>query len=678
MVAGCQSSSSAPSSDAGPGTGAGAVTRALFALTEPADADLFAVPYPNDLRRRPDGTVDLAQLSRGQPVMLQRYLDLVTKGSSGGFSPSGATYFRFTDSIDPKTLPQSPEESLAPGASIAYVCIDKRSVDYGKRIPVRWKLAEGAGKYVGPHALSILPVTGFILEPGTRYAVLLTDALLDVRGKPVQPDRDFRALLADAVSAPIPVAAHQTYQPLREYLKEKGVTGVVSAAVFTTSNPTEAVRRAREVVYRQEPPQGEALGLAAVTTNYLEVQGTYRAPHFQHGQVPFLFLGDGGELRFDADGAPTVARTETLRFSLTVPRGPMPAGGWPVVLYAHGTGGSYRSFIKDQTAERLARVTGPDGEVIARLAVISIDQNLHGPRAPEGTSPELTLVNLQNPVASIFNLAQGGIDDFSLLRLVERLRFASLPWVGAPGAPPPENFDYEVRFDSERIYFMGHSQGGLTGAIFLAHEPRVRGAVLSGAGGGSVLSILHKTQPTSMLPLVGQILREPVDAFHPVLNLLQTALEPGDPNNYGPLLLRRPRPEVGPKHLFLSEGFVDHYTPNETTESLAVAAGAPHVGGVVRSVPGLALRGLPSAQLPVAGNLTVAGRQVTAGLLQYATTPTGPACQNDDGCPEKSYCNAGTCHRDGHYVLFDQSTAARQVATFFATMVRDGVPTLVR
>jgi len=59
----------------------------------------------------------------------------------------------------------------------------------------------------------------------------------------------------------------------------------------------------------------------------------------------------------------------------------------PIVLYAHGTGGSFHSYINDGTATRLAA---------QGLAVISIDQVLHGPRNPNG-NPELDFFNFLNP-----------------------------------------------------------------------------------------------------------------------------------------------------------------------------------------------------------------------------------------------------------------------------------------
>ncbi len=102
------------------------------------------------------------------------------------------------------------------------------------------------------------------------------------------------------------------------------------------------------------------------------------------------YARDGGAIEVDSSGDPVIQRMEALRFAVSVPRGTMPAAGWPIVLYAHGTGGDYRSFIDNETALVLAA---------QGLAVISIDQPLHGTRAPPGSATEDAFFNYQNPIA---------------------------------------------------------------------------------------------------------------------------------------------------------------------------------------------------------------------------------------------------------------------------------------
>ena len=86
-------------------------------------------------------------------------------------------------------------------------------------------------------------------------------------------------------------------------------------------------------------------------------------------------------------GKPIIQNTFDLRFSLTIPVGQtMPQEGWPVVLYAHGTGGDYLSYWRNGTASRYAD---------AGLAVVSIDPSFArrqtGPDARRRSEPFLQL-----------------------------------------------------------------------------------------------------------------------------------------------------------------------------------------------------------------------------------------------------------------------------------------------
>jgi predicted esterase len=660
----------------------GAPTFAVFAVEADVDQDLLALPYPNDLRLREDGTIDLARLGGGQDELLQRYLDLVVRNKTGGFGTNGAVFFRFDNALDLRSLPQTPSESALPSASVFWVNIDPVSSDYGKRIPFFSSFQATESKYHGAHRLALRAVPGFVLLPNTIYAVVITDALVDPNGDSVRPGRDFRALLSDD---DLPIArlsrAYAAYAPLRAYLKAQAITNVVAATVFTTGAPAALVEKVKAVVEAQVPPNANALTLHDTTDLFYELRGTYGAPYFQAGTRPFIQPQDGGEILLDGAGTPKVAFLETLRFALTVPKGKIPAAGWPVVLYAHGTGGSYRSFISDGTAATLARVEDNSGKLIAKLALISIDQNLHEPRAPKGSDPSLTFFNFQNPGAAVDNVLQSGIDDFSLVRLVKALTFKAVAQKASEEGPEPAPFEFAdaVKFDPARIYFMGHSQGSLTGPLFLAYEKDVKAAVLSAAGGGAALTLLQKTKPVDLTGLIELMIGESLDEFHLVLTLLQQMLEPADPNNYARLITRVPPAGLSPKHVFLSEGFVDHYTPPPTTEALAVAFGIPQLYPLPpeTEVLGLQLLGLTQGSLPTAGNVTAAGQSITAGLLQYKAMSLNKTCATDADCGSSNYCASGSCFHDGHYVIRDQASARRHYTSFLATAARDGIPTIL-
>jgi pimeloyl-ACP methyl ester carboxylesterase len=401
-------------------------------------------------------------------------------------------------------------------------------------------------------------------------------------------------------------------------------TDAVTATVFTTQDPVSFMAKLRQVVYTLPEPTASNVTAATGTSSFYEWDGTYDGPIFQDGDAPYVHTG--GQILVDANGMPKLDHMESLRFAVTVPKtGTMPAAGWPIVLYAHGTGGSYRSFINEGVAKTLAD---------QGLAAISIDQVLHGPRDPTGNNPDITFFNFQNPLAARDNVRQGALDDFQLLRLAAKLN------VGGN------------TFDASKIYFFGHSQGGLTGPPFLAAEPRVSGAVLSGAGGLIYIALLEKTEPLDIPGYVQIFVRDdPLDEFNPIINMVQMFIEAGDPANYGPLLIDRPMAGVTPKNIFQTEGFVDHYAPDHGIEAFGVSMGLSLVSPVIQPVTGFGLRDRSTLTAPVMGN----ANGLTGVLLQYN---------------QKS-------GSDGHFVVFDIDAAKRQSAQFLSTLAKTGTATLV-
>src|SRR5262249_32927800 len=116
------------------------------------------------------------------------------------------------------------------------------------------------------------------------------------------------------------------------------------------------------------------------------VQGAYGpVPVFQDGTIPYT--SGGGAIVLDSSGAPTVHSEYDARFALSVPRTPMPTAGYPIVLYAHGTGGDYMTFFMDGTAG----VLGALG-----FAVMGVDQIHHGARNPTMIMPDTLFFNVSN------------------------------------------------------------------------------------------------------------------------------------------------------------------------------------------------------------------------------------------------------------------------------------------
>jgi dienelactone hydrolase len=594
--------------------------------------DIYSMPFPTDFYRS-DAGLDLSLFPRPSPLM-EEYVD--TMGSRlDGWGRNAAMFARFDGELDASSLPATPEDSLADDASVYLVDVDPASPEKGTKWPLRYRFEPKAGEAIGSDWLSALPYPGFPLGEGRTYALVMTNRLRSAGGGDVQPDDDWVAVRDGTATDADLVKLQTADQPLLDWLDESGGDereDVVSAAVFTTQRSTDIYPLLRQRVRSLDPPVVQDITFLGnpemPDADYRFYDAHYLGPNFQTGNVPYL--AQGGEIQLDPDdGLPIVQRTEDLRLSFTIPTGEMPANGWPIVIYAHGTGGSYHSYVNDGTARRLAKVG---------MAAISIDQVLNAVRNPGG-DPDVAFFNFQNPLAARDNAVQGAADDFTVARIVEALDYTD-PDAG------------EIKFDPTKIYFFGHSQGGLTGPPFVAFEPDIQGAVLSGAGAVLYLGMLYKTEPVDISQLLSAVFRdEPLDEFNNQLALLQTWIERADPVNYGPLLVREPAEGMVPRPIFQSEGLIDSYAPPQTIEAFATAIGEDLVAPVLQDVEGIHLRGRTTLDAPTSDNLD----GTTAVLLQYDQA-------------------AGS---DGHFVVFDIPAAQKQSIDFLATLNDTGTATVV-
>ena len=287
--------------------------------------------------------------------------------------------------------------------------IDPSSPKNGERYPVRWRFQSEETLYLPPNTLAIRPVEGLALRPATTYAMVL---LKDV----ANTNMTFQSMLASEE----PGSNRETwsvYAPLRDSSLQ--LDQIATASVFTTMDPVSEMFELANFINEYQPPEVKSLERRGSFPGlYVEYEGIYEAPNFQSGPPPFLT--EGGYFEYGENGDPIVQRTERLRFSMSIPTNTeMPESGWPVVMYGHGTGGDYRSYINSGAAATLARVG---------IATIGIDQVHHGPRddRPNGCETQgdpgacvaALFFNFINPLAGRDNVRQSAADFVSLARLL--------------------------------------------------------------------------------------------------------------------------------------------------------------------------------------------------------------------------------------------------------------------
>jgi hypothetical protein len=435
-------------------------------------------------------------------------------------------------------------------------------------------------------------------------------------------------MAASAPSDTTLAAAWNAYAPLRAWVSDSGTDAatILSATVFTTQTVDDVVPALRTVIRNRPAPTVSDLTLcgAGVTSpcddgsgqracgaddpSYFEVHGRISLPIFQEGTAPYENPEDGGAVRRDGTGTPQIARSEDVCFALTVPRSPPPSGGFPLLVFGHGTGGSFTSGIDAGVA---GAVSDTDvGSVAVRAATLAIDLPQHGDRRGGSTrDPSRLFFNFANPRAARDNITQGTADLLSLVH------WATAYDAAAGSSPTGE----AITFDPTKIVLYVHSQGSTHAALMIPHEPDVAAVVLSGNGGDLTHSLLNKTQPVDIAGLLPLALLDPnrdgglaAGAFHPALALFQMFFERVDPVNHARRLHVEPPAGAPGLHVFMTYGPGDSYSPEDTMRAYSLAARLTHV----RPIVGEGWR-LPEADAPLLGNVRVSDVPFTMGLRQY-------------------------------------------------------------
>lgn len=621
-----------------------------------ADHDFFRLPFPSDVRRTATG-LDLSGFptpGTALPIdILGRYVG-VAQTDLDGFATNMTSYFRFSRPYDWDTVADR----------IRMVDITAGSPTYGQNRSLSWLRTVGhLSKYLCDDWLGVRTGHGDPLRPATTYAVILTTGIRDSSGNAFARDTDFVAMLSD--TAPTDAAlmhAWDAHAPLRAFIADQMIdpTTVLNAAVFTTQDAEGMIPALRQAEQTADLPvlsdatvcAGTALSPCDDGTElrrcgtedaaFTEIHGHLALPIFQQGTAPYEEPADGGDIAVDASGNPMVVRTEEVCVSITIPTAAAPTGGYPVLVAAHGTGGSFTDHIRAGIAHDAATATTP-------AITIGIDLPEHGSRRGASTrSPDRLVYNFTNPHAARDVFLQGAAD------LMGTIRFAHDGTImDGSGAA--------VSVDGTRIVLFGHSQGAQHAALMAAFEPMLAGVVLSEAGGDLTQSLLHKTQPFDIAHLVPFALLDYDDGgnlsvgdYNPALSLFQMYFERADAVNVA-RRLGRDLPTGAPGlHVFATYGVGDSYTPEHTLQAFANAAGFTFVNPILTSGMTYEPRYEPgaTADAPLMGNLNLAGGAFTFGMRQYMP-PAGV---------------------DGHFVALEATEGQADVRAFVSALFDGTVP----
>jgi hypothetical protein len=630
-----------------------------------AGGEFFDHPWPSDLRLE-NGHVKLLHFPNPRQ---SGNIDAYVKAMDGvldGYSPAAAGYVRFSGALGTAFFPRA-LDTLSPTSPVQLIDIDPNSPEYGQRRLVTLNFHGLAGVYYASNTLAFMPSPGFPLRPHTRYAFVVTNALRDVNGHFIEKSQDLAEVLGEEPAQSQATESLQTtLEPSVLEIEKAGISrqNIAQLAVFTTNDPTEELYALRDHLRANtpKPTVDDSKWRLVATTDYsVEFVGEYNhSPNYQRGTIPYANPKDGGEFNYDNNGNPIFDEEMGIRFSLSIPTSdncPMPKAGYPIAMYAHGTGGNFRSYTRDGTAAKLAAKC---------IATMGVDQIFHGkrPGAPEPDDSESVAIrffNVNNVMAARTSNRQSALDEIQRARLFTETRI-QLPAIHSISGQA-------VSFNPDRVMFFGHSQGGLNGPLFLAADDQALGGVLSGSGAIMSITLTEKTSPAPsvanivkniMLQLDPEEYRE-VDLFHPGLSLAQTLVDVTDPIHYARNIITEPRPGMNAKSIYMtvgidSDGRGDSYAPPRGIEMHAVAMGLPLITNDDQyPVPEVSWPGGPGTLtlVPPPNDMTVTGikqnlahQRSTGGFAQWE--PRGGS--------------------DGHFVVFDVDGARKQADWFMHTL----------
>jgi hypothetical protein len=304
----------------------------------------------------------------------------------------------------------------------------------------------------------------------------------------------------------------------------------------------------------------------------------------------------------------------------------MPADGWPLLVYFHGSGG-----LASQVVDR--GPYGPDGvwtpgegpaHVVAAhgLAAIGAALPVSPDRVPGASG--IAYINLGNLAAFPYTFRQGAIEQRLLIEAMSRLSIPPAALAACSGATLPGGATAH-RFDAGAFVGMGQSMGGMYTNMIGAIEPRLSALVPTGAGGYWSYFILETALIPNAADLIGNLIGAEGDTLtqlHPGLSLLQLGWESADPMVYVPRLSRRPLPGLTARPIYEPVGLNDSYFTTTVYDAMALAYGHEQAGEAVWPTMQevLALGGLEGlTPYPVSGNVTADdGTAYTGVVVQYA------------------------------------------------------------
>lgn len=349
----------------------------------------FSLPWPNDIRRAADGTLELdglpgVELLPGEtPTPLRAQLPIMMQEigeSLGGFGVNTATYFESDLTLAPSSLP-SPSASVGDRPTVVLLDLDHP----GDRVPIIADFQATGDRNRPDNLLTVSPYPGHPLVESTRYAVAITRGVRTQSKQPLAPSQ----LLG------------QLDQPW------DSSTGVDEA-------DWDALREQRDDV---------RAALATETTWHTADLAAFTV---------FSTQDVDGDLQAVAGAAQAVAPPKlnvttqgsfAAEFTARVPCGAMSQLG--ITTIGHAAGFAFYKFLDpDAVRTNSIQQVCENLQLLRAFGVLQLDGTTLGTAGTVGTDPTLQVLDELNPIVAVSQAMLEGGDGINYPSAVNYLNFA--------------------------------------------------------------------------------------------------------------------------------------------------------------------------------------------------------------------------------------------------------------
>jgi len=485
-----------------------------------------------------------------------------------------------------------------------------------------------------------------LLAQHRRYALLVTSAVKDLKGDPVETDAAFLTCLQQpgAYCDQVAMAVGRAGPRLAPQ-------DIVAASVFTTLSATIWMEKARAAIQTSNPGLAMATPRAVFPVSNISkitLHADVGSSKFQDLAVPGPELLAGvGQIAFGSipsplflnqqlviPPTPTLADvplppvTQQVAFNAFLPAAPPPPDGYPVVVFGMGMPGD--GF----NGARLASAMAARG--FATISITNFGNGYGAATTMLVTDKTGSVTSVPRPGRGVDIDGNGTIDPYEgcvmvagsqvvgMRDCIRQTALDNMQLIRAIQAGIDLNGDGTVDLSRNLIFYVGYSFGGLVGSVLNAVEPAIQSAVLNSAAGtmveSAVWSPLNRLVVLAMLAYRQPVLiNRPGPDFNAALTLrnqpvriidvpgaiaIQEVLERiewnnmlGDALSFAPHLSWSPLPGVSPKPVLFQFAWGDLSLPNPLETAVVRAANTPGMVSLFRTdvawVPNMPLTANP-------------------------------------------------------------------------------------